>query len=521
MIILINPPVFEGRRHILNNMQEPFTLLQLGAVLEQAGFKVRIIDYNIRLFNEEELKGIIQKERPLFIGLTMLAIHKPAIKIISDNIRTIYKGKIIVGGVQASISPLEVLKENKVDIAVRGEGDRTIEELARALQKGESLEGIAGISYNENGRIYENGERELIADLDSLPFPARHLVKMADYRWRYWGIRVWGMMAGRGCPFHCYYCSKLFGDKVRLRRAARVIEEMTYLNQRYGTKGFLFHDDTFTLRSDWANEFLDRLLASGLNVRFRCHTRVNTATSELLKKLYRAGCRGIDFGIETADPDLSRLIRKGIDLKRVKEAVRWGREANLEVMGNFMIGFPADDHETVRKTILFAAGVPFSFINVSIVTPYPGTALYDSLSLEEKGKLDFGRFRQSAPEFFCQRYEEYDPIYVIPNKNLTRQEILHYYQLMPIYFFSHRAVKEIVSFVPGFLKLIFLWLIKRQSFKEALAVAFPSSRSMILAVARAFRQKKGINKVSYLGKLAKIIILKGDYLYGRRIVFKA
>lgn len=519
MILLINPPVFENGRHILNNMQEPFSLLQLGGVLEKSGYEVKIIDYNVVPFNEQRLKEIIQKGKILFIGMTMLAIHTHAIKRLIPIIRQVYSGRIVVGGVQASISPHEVLRYG-ADIVVKGEGDKTIEELARTIYENRELREVRGISYLDGGRIYDNTDRELIRDLDILPFPARHLVKMDAYRWRYWGIRVWGIMAGRGCPFRCYYCSKLFGDKVRIRSPERIIEEIEFLRKKYGVRGFLFHDDTFTLRYDWINRFLDLLIEKRLDIRFRCHTRINTATPGLLKKLYQAGCRGVDFGIETGDPYLNKIIRKGINLKKVKEVVEWARRANLEVMGNFMIGFPDDTHATIRNNILFAASIPFSFINVSIVTPYPGTALYNSLSRGEKDALDFSRFRQSAPEFFLQSFREYENIYTIPNRNLTRRDILHYYQLMPIYFFTRSSVREIFNIIPGGIKFMYLWGIRRQSFKESLASTFPSLRSMLLAIVRSVRRKRGLEKFSYLYRLIKITVLGRDYLNMERSVFE-
>ena len=496
-------------------------MLQIGAAIEEAGYSVKIIDYNVTPFKKDELQDIVRKDTPLFIGLTMLAIHTPAIKKLVPILREVYSSKIVVGGVQATISAHDVLKENELDIVVRGEGDRTIADVARAIDSGDGFEKVTGISYSKEGNIYDNEDSPMISDLDTLPFPARHLVNMDAYRWKYWGIRVWGMMAGRGCPFRCYYCSKLFGDKVRIRSPERVVEEIEFLINKYSVKGFLFHDDTFTLKTDWINNFLDLIISKKIDIRFRCHTRINTASPQLLKKLYLAGCRGVDFGIESGDPRISKIIKKAIDLEKVKEVVAWARDANLEVMGNFMVGFPDDTHYSIRKNVLFASGIPFSFINVSIVTPYPGTLLYDTLPFQEKNKFDFSRFRQSASEFSCQPYDEYNSVYTIPNVNLSRREILHYYQLMPIYFFSKRAEHELLNFLSNACKLIYLWGIKRNSFKESLAPAFPSTRSMILAIGRAFKKKRGFGKLSFLRKLIKVILFKDRYLCLKQSVFEA
>jgi anaerobic magnesium-protoporphyrin IX monomethyl ester cyclase len=367
MILLIFPPFTEQKSEYL-----PLGIAQLAAVLEKNNQKVDVLD--LGLYDIDEWKSHLSKKldevKPDIIGISSLTtLYKNAcdvarfVKEKSPNI------KILFGGVHSTVQPDKILKEDFVDYVIRGEGEYSLLELVR----GDDLDKIKGLSYKKEGKIFQNPNRELIQDLDSLPFPARHLFDLKKYSW----YPELSLISSRGCPFPCYYCfSGTFGKKFRFRSAENIVQEIEQIIKNYGVKRFYFYDDLFTLNKERVIDFCNLIIKKNINIKWRCCSRIDTIDKERLDYMKKAGCEKIHYGIESGDPELIKKI-KGITLQQAKNAIKLTRKAGIESRCYFMIGHPWDTKKTIKNTISFSKKIDADLVQFAITTPFPSTELWD------------------------------------------------------------------------------------------------------------------------------------------------
>ncbi len=377
-ILLIFPP------SLYRNFTPPLNGAYLGGALEQAGYEVKILDLSALNppCSMEEAEKIAKEFKPLWIGLTLNVIFiTPAYEFIKQlkklNI------PIVAGGPHPSLLAEEAV-QNGCDIVVRGEGERTVVQISKALAEGGDLETIPGISYkNRDGSIRHNPDAKLIQDLDDLPLPAKHLFPKKWYADETPYYQVYGpIFSGRGCPANCAYCYKgVFGHGCRLRSAENVFSEMKHLNERYGVTAFEFMDDAFSADLERVDRLCDMILDDpDFSPNWQCTTRMDLTTRELLLKMKRAGCFRIFYGVESGDPETLDRVNKHLDLDRAERVLKWTREAGIKSIVGFMWGFPWDSPAGVRQSISYLRRIaPFTdeFNPLGILIPVPGTRIYN------------------------------------------------------------------------------------------------------------------------------------------------
>ncbi|MDY6965717.1 MAG: radical SAM protein [Halobacteriota archaeon] len=417
-IVLIDPP---GSWRIEKKVMAPsLGLGYLASALEQADFKVKIVDMFAELMGVYELAGFIEMKRPYIVGITSnlrtcnnAILMAKTIKEIDPDI------KIIMGGPHASFFPENLLNSGFVDVVCMFEGEITICELMRHYLEGApSLESIKGIAYKRDDVPVVNPRREFIKDLDSIPFPARHLFSLD----RYWGKG--SLITARGCPFSCIFCSAraMNGGTCRLRSPDNVLEEMEEMHRRYKIEEFAIVDDTFTVSNDHAFGICD-LLLERLDVTWSCDSRVDAVTEELIKRMYNSGCRTIHFGIESGNNNVLKKIRKNIDKNVAKKAVKLANRTGLQVICDFIIGHPFDTRETVADTLNFARelksieknGGPEVIIHFSILAVAPGSYIYEHA--DELG------VNVISPDMGHHASEEI----LVGTRHLTREDLKNFY----------------------------------------------------------------------------------------------
>jgi radical SAM superfamily enzyme YgiQ (UPF0313 family) len=235
-------------------------------------------------------------------------------------------------------------------------------------------------------RIVHNPARPLIEDLDKLPYQARDLVPMHKYRYPSPGkglVPFIVMLTTRGCPYQCIFCEKLEGTKVRYRSPENVVEEIETLHRNYGASFFQFNDETFILDHKRVHRICDMIIERKLDITWYCMIRANLATKELLQKMRKAGCVRISMGVETGNAKIMKILNKGATLDDYRKAYRIAKELGIETRGSFIIGNPYDTEETIRDTIDFAKSLHLDEAYFNIMTPYPGTKVYE---MAKKGK---------------------------------------------------------------------------------------------------------------------------------------
>lgn len=381
-VLLINPPWLTKDGNIWHGVKStspPLGLLHVASYAEREGHLVRVIDCNAEELTSEDAEKILTDHRPGFVGFTavtaqIVSTHRLAaiVKRVSPN------SKVIVGGVHASAMPDDVMRDPNVDFVIRGEGERPFAELVG----GKPLDEIEGLTYRSKNPlqpIQHNRVAEPIKDLDSLPPPAYHLVPFEKYKPAIGAFRrlpAINMTMTRGCPGKCTFCNSA-ETALRTRSAKKVVDEIQMLQRRYAIREVSFYDDTFTIYKQTVAEFCDTLVERNIDLTWSCFARTDCVSPWLLQKMKKAGCHQILFGIESADPEILKNIRKPIDLELTRNAVRMVQEAGIDVRAAFMFGNPGETIETMRRTIDFAKELAPDIALFNITTPYPGTQMFD------------------------------------------------------------------------------------------------------------------------------------------------
>lgn len=374
-ITLIHPP--QNTRY----PQPPLGLALIAAILEKNGHAVKILDMNTPGLKQADIPAMVEDAD--VVGLTAMTPTIGAALNIAKKIKeTNPEIKIIIGGPHVTLMPEETLKSAPyLDAVARGEADETVIGLMRALEANQPLDNISGISFIKDGKVMHTPAQPMVTDMDALPFPAYHLLDLNQYQphpphgmYRPFAA----MVSSRGCPYRCAYCSKpVFGNKFRAQSAERVVNEIAYLQEKFGIREIAFYDDSFTIDRKRIHEMCDRILEKRLKIAWTCETRVNLVDKELLKHMKQAGCYAIAYGIETAAPEIMKVIQKDITPEQVEEAMQAHKEVGLQVVGYFMIGSPGETPETIQQTIDYAKKLKVDFAQFSITTPFPATELYE------------------------------------------------------------------------------------------------------------------------------------------------
>ncbi len=362
----------------------PLGLAWIAAVLERKGHKVNIIDTPTLEMGLKEWLAEVKSWHPDIVGFSMLTPTAPkgyhAARMLKEELGNDLP--IFAGGVHVTPMYKEAL-DNGIDVVVLGEGEITTAELIDVVEKHgldrEKMRGIKGLAFRDNSRIVNTGPRPLIRNLDSLPWPARHLLPMDKYTLLGKSLRVAHVMASRGCPYGCIYCitSYFWGRRIRFRSAESVADEIEHLVDKYKVEHIAFSDDELTINRRFVYDLIKKLKERGIEVRFSCGSRVDHVDKEFLKFLYDNGCEALYFGVESASQETINRIGKRIRLEQAVKVFRWVREIGGFAMGSFILGFPWETLDDMKKTIDFAIKLKPNYAQFTVLTPYPGTPLFD------------------------------------------------------------------------------------------------------------------------------------------------
>jgi len=393
-IALVSPPYLAeslvgktASMKVVLNIIPPLGLAYLAAVLEKNGYDVRIYDCSIGIALPQ-LINQLREYQPDIVGFTSTTPAFPDARKAAEGVRQILpKAIIVLGGAHVSAVPENAMSYDCFDVGVIAEGEMTMLELVQHIDGGgrlSDLNGIAGLAFRQDGRVVLTKPRGYIKDLDTIPFPARHLLPPlsaysptpASYR----KLPLAVLMTSRGCPYQCTFCDrKVFGNLTRGHSPDRVIAEVDEALHKYGAREIRFFDDTFTFDKKRVMEICEKILQKGWRFPWTCLTRVNAVTPELLRKMKEAGCWQVLFGLESGDPRVLSSIKKGTTVEQNEQAVRWAQEAGLRVRADFIVGTPAETMESLRRTLEFAKRLKLDYAHFNKFVPFAGTELYQQL----------------------------------------------------------------------------------------------------------------------------------------------
>lgn len=287
--------------------------------------------------------------------------------------------KIGFVGAHAAVLPTETLKASAaIDWVGRKEFDYTCKEVA----EGGDLAGINGLSYRTaDGKIKHNPERDLIGDMDALPWVADVYRRDLDVQKYFNGYLLHPYMSlytGRGCPAQCTFClwpQTIGGHKYRVRSAQNVAGEMAHAQKIFPeVKEFFFDDDTFTANLPRAREIARKI--APLGVTWSCNSRANL-DYDTIKQFKDNGLRLFLVGYESGNDDILTRIKKGVTLAEMRQFTKSCHRAGVLIHGTFILGLPVETPQTIQNTMDFAKELDVFSIQVSLAAPYPGTELYE------------------------------------------------------------------------------------------------------------------------------------------------
>lgn len=391
-ILLINPPFpMEERYHRafkqVGTMLPKLGILYVASALENAGYKVSILDAALEKINILQTSKKASNLSPDIVGITTETANIKRSVRLAEEIKKRINATIVFGGPHPTLLPKEVLSHDSIDYVVIGEGEITIVELLETLKNNNKLNYISrvkGIGYKENGNIIITEKRARIKNLDHIKFPARHLIDITRYKptpHQYKRLPVVHMIASRGCPFRCTYCSasNIWERKYTARSVDNVIEEIVYAKEKLGAREITFWDDIWGLKKDWAEEFCEKIIKGKIDIIWSCECRVDSVSESLLKRMAEAGCWKIFYGLESLDEEILSAIKKDIRTSKIYDAIMWTKASGIEVHGNFILGLPKESPAKVRKMIKKICELPLDYVKFNVLTPYPGTVLYEQI----------------------------------------------------------------------------------------------------------------------------------------------
>ncbi len=418
----------------------PLGLAQLAACLEQAGIPVEILDANALGIGWKGLEAAIAQAEPDLIGITVYTPYVPEVSRAVHVARQAAPHAVIaLGGPHVTYTVEETLTTMpQVDVVARGEGDQIIVDLARALDAGGGLEGVPGISFRRDGTIVENPAPPPV-DVIRLPMPAFHLLPMDCYRWRELGGSFGTVLASRGCPFQCTFCSewRFWRAGWRPYDPEKVVEQLDVLVNRYGRRNIWFGDDCFNVDHSHVAAICEGILRRGINLNWYYQGRADLLVKykDLLPLTRRAGNRMVQIGIEASNDEQRDELNKRLRTESVKEAVRLLRQHDIVCQGMLIVGLPSDSPRTFAQKVRLVNQLDVDFPIFVFYTLFPGSPTYDEALAQGKIQLP-------------ANYARHDMAHVLlPTQYMTRRQVYNYtgWAFTRIYLHPVRLVRNVFS----------------------------------------------------------------------------
>lgn len=487
-ILLISPNYVLsslGKKNIYGGMLPPLGLLSIASPLIEKGHEVIFLENDFGKDTPLDFKNELLKENPDVICFSVNSfLYIWTVDFIAEAKRVLPNVPIIAGGPHATAVPEELLSSQNVDYIVRAEGEETCLDLLTCLENRGDVGGVLGVSYQKNGVVIHNPARPLAPNLDSFPFPAYHLLPKSNLK--HYGVNretrltpVLTCMTSRGCPIACSFCSvKLATGRAAFWRGHSpeyVVELIEYLVKDFQIKELSLQDDCYTADSERIEKICDELIKRGLNKKIMWRagngTRADTVTEDLLRRMKKAGCYHIGYGIESGNQRILTQNGKEETLEQIRNAIVWTNKVGMRSNGSFIFGLKGDTEKTMQETIDFAKSLPLDQASFNIMMPIVGSAFYKRV--EKHGRFLVNR---NSPDYWTGAKGAVFELDECTAELMTRMQRSAYRQYYYRVSYALRQLFSIRSF--GDLKYIwggFLDVLGYQSEKNV--VAAPTSET--------------------------------------------
>jgi radical SAM superfamily enzyme YgiQ (UPF0313 family) len=351
----------------------PLGIGYVASVAERDGHQVTVIDAYAESLKREQVVERILAAQPDLLGISCVTASVyyglDIAKAVRDRVP-----QIVFGGIHATFSPDTFI--DVADAVFRGEAEESFPEFLG----GKEWSQIGGLSYKDpqTGKVQHNMIRPLIADLDKLPLPARHLFDFGSRRYKLFRhLPFASLLGGRGCPMRCVYCQNAeVYSTYRARSPKLIVDEMEFLYKTYQVRHFAFVDEDSMISPKHMRALCDEIIARGLKIQWGCDARVdNINDPDLLKHMSKAGCGFFFHGVESANDETLARMRKGGDASaaQARRAFAMARKAGIRSVASTILGFPGEDRPSAQHTVEFLKEIKASYAFFGLPTPFPGS----------------------------------------------------------------------------------------------------------------------------------------------------
>lgn len=441
----------------------PIGIAYIASYIKNKGIKVKLSDIGAEIENPiGNVNSIVKKHDPKIIGISTPSLLWKNTKTIAKKIKKEFPNQfLVVGGPHPSGYKGQILKEvPEIDAVIYGEGEITTLELCESIINKKPLSKINGLIYRKGKKIIKNMPRELIRNLDLLPFPARDLLQIEKYD-------CLGIVTSRGCPYSCTFCDKsAFGKAWRARSAKNIVDEIEFLAKNYSkmlNKTFIsIRDDVFNLNIKRVKEICDEIIKRRIKVNIKSINgiRADRINKELLKKMKSAGWTYIQYGIETANQEILDRIKKGETIEQIKQAIKLTKEVGIDVGGSFIIDLPGSTKENSKKTLDLIKELQLDSCSLNFLTPIPNTEVWRWAHSDDNVKIigDVYRSRWDKPVIETKEFNAEDKLEVFKKAATIRNKILLKRYIRRIFDFKRykkiKTLNQIKNIYKNFYNLI-------------------------------------------------------------------
>ena len=437
-ILLISAPKFNV------TSIAPLGVGYIASILEREGYKVDLLPLTRRRTTFKEIIDKIDQFKPEIIGHTVLSCTFLKSKTLISNLKKRYPQIIfMVGGPHPTALPEHSLKNLEVEFGAIGQGEITALELVQELARGgKNFSKIRGLVYKENNQIIINKEREFLKDLDSLPFPAWHLMPPKSFppnppQLFYKRYPTAQIITSRGCKYKCRFCAspRTMGTETYTRSAENVVDEMEWLVKDFQVKEFQIFDQNLTYYPEHVYGICKEIIKRELDITWKtCNgVRIDKIDPELFQIMKESGGYLLNFGMETTSQRVLDRLEKELDTSLFYQRLEEAKKLGMETMGFFTLGLPGEKRKTVEDTINFAKSSPLDFVHFSTFIPLPGAPLWDEFAKD----IDLDNFPWGELNYYTPNtpLEDVTPAEL---KRLLRKAYLSFY------FNKGRLIKSIL-----------------------------------------------------------------------------
>jgi len=402
-VLLINPADLDtdhmGRMGALFTPIPPLGIASIAGALEEAGLCVDLLDQLGSPLSNGQIAAMVAERRYSLVGISCLTAVMNGVVDLAAQLRARAPATpIVLGNIHATVFHRELVADRTADYVLRGEGERAMVALARAVANGGTLEQVPGLTWRDADGNVKTTPLGASIDLDALPDPAWHLLDLSRYHSTpLLGVRspMLHIQASRGCPFKCTFCSQeVMNHGVRVRSVDNLLGELERAHVEHGTEYFAFTDAFFPLDHAQGEAFARAMIESGLHrkVRWISETRVDRVSRSLLQLLRRSGLDLLMFGLESGDQRVLDGLGKRQQLDEARDAVRWAREAGIRTLGLYVLGLPGDTADSCQATARFARDVGTDMAKFNVAIPFPGSPMFEQWRDGREDLPDWARF---------------------------------------------------------------------------------------------------------------------------------